>query len=225
MYRSVLFAACLGSVVPAYAQYTATLTGVGTGISADGVYVSPYVGTIQGQGINYSGYMICDDFYTESHLNQPWSANATNAGSLNGGEKFPSSIFFEGVSYSAQQAYDAAGWLANGLVSPSVLGSPATQINYAFAIWNLFDGATTDPAGGAVSLEQQALTAARNNYQANNVTVYTPVIAGSSQEFLVVSPLPAPEIDPGAAGGALTLLVGGLLVARGRYPRVPSSEC
>src|SRR5579883_1983374 len=137
---AIVFALGIAGAVPAFAQYNLTLTGVGTGTVADGVYVSPYVGTIQGNGVNYAGYMICDDFNTESYLNQPWNATSTSAGALDGTEKFPRSIFFDGVGYTGQQAYDAAGWLANGLVSPSVLGNPNSQVNYAFAIWDIFDG-------------------------------------------------------------------------------------
>jgi hypothetical protein len=54
-----------------FAQYTLALTGVGNGTVADGVYVTPYQGTVSGNGVNFSGYMICDDFNTESYLNTP----------------------------------------------------------------------------------------------------------------------------------------------------------
>src|SRR5450755_3820870 len=87
-------------------QYTMTLTGVGDGVVSNGVYVSPYQGTIQSAGNTvYSGYMICDDFTTESYLNTPWQAGASsNNGVLNGAEKFvgTGSIMFEGNSYTAQ---------------------------------------------------------------------------------------------------------------------------
>ena len=64
----------------------------------------------------------------------------TSAGALDGSEKFPGVESFAGTSYSAQQAYDAAGWLANGLLNN--LSDPNSQVNYAFAIWNVFDGQT-----------------------------------------------------------------------------------
>ena len=142
----------LMAIVPAaFAQtYNMDLTSAGNGTVADGVYVSPYVGTISGPGVNYSGYMICDDFNTESYLNSPWTATATDAGALNGTEKFGSSVLFDGVTYSAQQAYNAAGWLANGLLGN--LSNSAVQTNYAFAIWDIFDGQNTDPSGGRGSL-------------------------------------------------------------------------
>jgi hypothetical protein len=213
---AIVFVLGIAGALPAFAQYNLTLTGVGTGTVADGVYVSPYVGTIQGNGVSYTGYMICDDFNTESHLNQPWNANSTNAGALDGSEKFPQSIYFNGSTYTAQQAYDAAGWLANGLLSPTVLGNPTPQINYSFAIWDLLDGQSTDPAGGAGALEQQALTAVTNGYVASNVTVYTPTPVTSSQEFLVVRPAQAPELDPSYAMSALSFLAAGIAWVRGR---------
>jgi hypothetical protein len=51
--------------------YNMDLTGVGNGVVADGVYVSPYQGTVTGNGLNYTGYLICDDFNTESYLRSP----------------------------------------------------------------------------------------------------------------------------------------------------------
>jgi len=195
-----------------FAQYTLALTGVGNGTVADGVYVTPYQGTVSGNGVNFSGYMICDDFNTESYLNTPWTATSTSAGALDGSEKFNTSVMFGGTTYTVQQAYNAAGWLANGLLAN--LGNTNTQINYAFAIWDIFDGQTTNPSGGATALEQAAFGAAQSGYVASNVSVFTPNPKNASQEFLVVQP--APEIDATAASGALTLLFGGVLVLSGR---------
>src|ERR1700729_2035610 len=108
----VLLGCTLIAVAPAaFAQYTIDMTGVGNGTVANGVYVSPYQGTITGNGLTYTGYMICDDFYTDSYLNAPWSASMTSAGALDGSEKFPGTATFDGSTYSAQQAYNAAGWL------------------------------------------------------------------------------------------------------------------
>lgn len=198
---------------------TMELTGVGTGTVADGVYVSPYVGNING-GATYTGYMICDDFNTESYLNTPWAATMTNAGALDGTEKFNTSVLFGGNTYSAQQAYNAAAWLANGLLSPGILGNPVNQTNYAFAIWDIFDGRSTDPSGGAAGMEKAAFDAVKGGYVGNNVSVYTPTTWTQSQEFLVVNRISAPEIDPTSAASGLTLLLGALAVVRGRTRRV-----
>jgi hypothetical protein len=199
---------------------TMELTGVGTGTVADGVYVSPYVGNIN-NGNTYAGYMICDDFNTESYLNTPWAASMTNAGALGSGPvKFTGGVLFESTQYSAQQAYNAAAWLANGLLSPGILGNPVNQTNYAFAIWDIFDGKSTDPKGGAVGMEEAAFKAVQGGYVGSNVSVYTPVKFSDSQEFLVVNKISAPEIDPTSAASGLTLLLGALAVVRGRTKRV-----
>ena len=72
----ILLGLCLISATPtAFAQYTIDLTGVGNGAVANGVYVSPYQGTITGNGASHPGYVICDDFYTDSYLNTLWSAS------------------------------------------------------------------------------------------------------------------------------------------------------
>jgi hypothetical protein len=212
-----IFVGCvlLAATPAAFAQYTMDLTSVGNGTVANGVYVSPYQGTITGNGMTYSGYVICDDFYTDSYLNAPWSASMTSAGALDGTEKFPLTETFDGSTYSAQQAYNAAGWLANGLLNN--LNNPNSQVNYSFAIWNIFDGQQIDPNGGALALESAAFSAVSNGYVATNVSVFTPRPINASQEFLVVSPpMQAPEIDPASIVSGLTLLLGGLAVIGGR---------
>ena len=212
-----IFVGCvlLAATPAAFAQYTMDLTSVGNGTVANGVYVSPYQGTITGNGMTYSGYVICDDFYTDSYLNAPWSASMTSAGALDGTEKFPLTETFDGSTYSAQQAYNAAGWLANGLLNN--LNNPNSQVNYSFAIWNIFDGQQVDPNGGALALESAAFSAVSNGYVATNVSVFTPRPINASQEFLVVSPpMQAPEIDPASIVSGLTLLLGGLAVIGGR---------
>jgi hypothetical protein len=188
-----------------FAQYTMELTGIGTGVTADGVYVSPYQGTItEGNQNIYSGYMICDDFADEAYLDSPWSATATNAGAVTaasnvvftGGYTDPNSgiDWSAGTKFSDTQAYNAVAWLANLLVSPSTLGNPTTQTNISFAIWDIMDnGLFADPDGGAAYWIGQAFTqVTENHYIGSNVTVYTPNPnngpgLNASQEFLVVT--------------------------------------
>jgi hypothetical protein len=215
-----------------FAQYSMTLTGVAPdAASADGVYVSPYQGTITGNGVNYTGFMICDDFTDESWLGQNWNASATNAGALNGTELFKSA--------NSAQNYDAVAWLATQLITgsdTSLGGDPlnytvaSDQTNYSFAIWDIMDGQTTDPAGGAANLITLAFAAVNGGYVGNNVTVFTPQPNNGpgnspSQEFLVVGggtqggPLvPAPEPASVAMLGVdlLSALAGVLLFRRYR---------
>ena len=210
-FKSLLGLALVAFAPAAFAQYSMDLTGVGNGTVADGVYVSPYQGTIQGPGVNFAGYMICDDFNTESYLNTPWSASMTNAGALNGTEKFQSGALFDNVTYTTQQSYDAAAWLANGLLGH--LNDQTAQINYAFAIWNIFDGQQNTSAG-VLALEQTAFWEATHGYVGSNVSVFTPTPINASQEFLVVNP--APEMNSSSAASGIALLLGGLVVLRGR---------
>jgi hypothetical protein len=211
MSRSVWTLGITGILVFAsgvFAQnYTMDLTSVGDGANADGVYVSPYTGTITGNGVNWSGYVICDDFSTESFLNTPWTATATNAASVN------SSLKFANVSYqghSAQDDYNAVAWLANGLLQASNVNSWTAQTNYSFAIWDIFDGASTDPSGGAAALITSAFNAVKGGYVGSNVAVFTPNPLSASQEFLVVNP-PIATPEP----SSVALLVIDLAVALG----------
>ncbi len=157
----VLAGVGLLAIAPAsFAQnYSMDLTSVGNGTVADGVYVSPYVATISGPGMSYSGFVICDDFNSEAYLNTPWIASMSNAGALNGTQQFGkapgSTISFGGSSYTIQQAYNAAGWLANGLLAN--LSDTNVQTNYSFAIWDIFDGQSTNPDGGAPSARDRSI--------------------------------------------------------------------
>ena len=228
--KSLLALSLLAGAPAAFAQYTMNLTGVGDGVTAGGVYVSPYQGTIQqGASTIYSGYMICDDFNTPSSLNTPWAANASSSnGVLTGGEKF-GSVMFGGNTYTAQQAYNAAAWLAVQLVQPSNVTNAGTQVTDSFAIWNIFD---SGKAGSSLTATQQAAvssaeTAAftHDNTVESNVTVYTPSASNpkgisQSQEFLVVNPQSAPEMDATSAASGLTLLLGGLTLLRGRRQKI-----
>jgi hypothetical protein len=219
-----LIALSLLAFAPAvFAQYTMTLTGVGNGVVSNGVYVSPYQGNIQQGGTTvYSGYMICDDFNTESTLNTSWSATETASGALNGSQKF-GSVMFDGTTYTAQQAYNAAAWLATQLVLPGNVTNASAQTNYSFAIWNIFDNGAASSSSAVNALELTAFTNYDNTVE-SNVSVYTPSTSNpngknQSQEFLVVNTNSAPEIDPASAASALTLLLGGLVVFRGRRIR------
>jgi hypothetical protein len=228
-----------------FSQYTMDLTGVGNGANADGVYVSPYQGSIwngayTGGGapttnpLYNNGYVICDDFSDESYVGDVWNATATNAATLNGNELFTTSQ----TAYSVQDNYDAVAWLANQLIA-DVNNSQLTQTqlytdqtNISFAIWDIMDGANTDPIGaGTVStLIGDAFSEVVNgHYVGSNVTVFTPyenlgVGNNLSQEFLVVGggpnggPLvPTPEPASAAVLGFDLLSALGIVFLVRRY--------
>jgi len=214
--RCLGIATLLAFASAGYAQYTMELTGVGDGATAGGVYVSPYQGTISQNGQQiYSGYVICDDYNTESYLDSPWSATETNAASLNGSEKFGSveytdpngdpSHFAAGKTFTAQQDYDAVAWLANQLLASQNVDNPNSpvQTEYSFAIWDIFDGQTTGGSGTA-NLINDAFASVLGGYVGTNVDVFTPSAQNAqgenaSQEFLVVNgPVATPEPDSAA---------------------------
>jgi len=212
-------AGLLAFAAAGFAQYTMDLTGVGDGVVADGVYVSPYQGTISENNQQiYSGYMICDDFNTESTLNDPWSATATSAANLNGTEKFTATS----TGYTVQQNYDAVAWLANQLLLASNVDNATAQVNYSFAIWDIFDGQTTNPDGNSLSLITEAFTEVLGGYTANNVTVFTPSPTTASQEFLVINGPAISTPEPSSAallGVDLLAAVGVLFFLRRRFAR------
>lgn len=183
----------------AYPQYTMELTGLGDKTLSDGEFVGPYEGSIWSGAYTgtapvgapnvYSGYIICDDLSDPTPPLTNWNAAATNAGSLTGTELFQGGY----ESYTASQAYDAVAWLANQLILPANVTNPTAQTNYQYAIWDIMDGASTDPDGGASALILQAFNEVVNDdYVGSNVTVYSPspnlgVGSDVAQEFLVVN--------------------------------------
>jgi hypothetical protein len=206
--RVAILAICCGAAVAA-AQDTMTLTGVGDGYVMGGVYVSPYQGNVTNKSGNviYSGYVICDDFATESFLNNPWSVNVTqSAASLTGQEKFsnPKSFAAWNAADSAQQDYNAVSWLASNLMQPANMNNETLADEYSYAIWSIFDNAAINSVTGVNGLSQGQVTTAvtnliteafqmtANGYSGPTVTVYSPSPASASQEFLVVqTPEPA----------------------------------
>ncbi|MGA2578420.1 MAG: hypothetical protein ABSH24_20600 [Bryobacteraceae bacterium] len=233
MTKRVLFLSIAGLMAFAsggYAQYTMDLTGVGDGANADGVYVSPYAGSIWTGAYTggsaptttpvFSGAVICDDFTDESYVGDIWNASATNAGALNGTELFTTSD----TTYTVQQNYDAVAWLANQLLLPANVYSGTAQTNISFAIWDIMDGQKTDPDGGATGLITSAFAAVTSGYVGTNVDVFTPApkqAAGSnvSQEFLVVNgpTVPAPEPASAAVLGFDLLSALGIVFLVRRY--------
>jgi len=190
--------AALALSSPALATpYTLKLTGVGDGANNGSVYFDPYVGTIRNASnqVIYSGYIICDDFFTHSEVNSSWGATETNAGNLNGTEKFAGeSYLFNGTLYDTAQMYDAAAYLANELLQPGNVTDWDAQGALSFAIWDIFDGTTPSLGSETWADIDGAFGAVVNSgYVGSNVEVYTPRPFDASQEFLVVNGPNVPE--------------------------------
>lgn len=176
--------------------YTLELTGVGDAANDGSVFFGPYVGTIRNAAnqVIYSGYLICDDFNTHSELTSPWGATETDAGSLNGTEKFVGESYtFDSTLYDTAQMYDAAAYLANELVLPGNATDPATQGALSYAIWDIMDGTTPASTSAAWSDIEGAFAAVSAGYVGSSVEVFTPRPLDASQEFLVVNGPSVPE--------------------------------
>jgi PEP-CTERM motif len=190
--------AALALSSPALAStYTLELTGVGDGANDGAVYFSPYTGTILNASnqVIYSGYIICDDFFTHSEVGSSWGATETNAGDLNGTEKFAGETYlFNGTLYDTAQMYNAGAYLANELLQLGNVTNPAAQGALSYAIWDIFDGTTPSTGSDTWSDIEGAFAAVTpGGYVGSNVEVYTPQPFDSSQEFLVVNGPSVPE--------------------------------
>jgi hypothetical protein len=198
-----ILAVLLGMAIaglPVRADTTLTLTGPGVGNVLDGVYTSPYTGTVDGVA---STPIICDDFADDSYIGETWSATVSTVASLAGNVKW-------GSETNAQQNYEIAAWLAEDLFSTSNTTTETEDISYA--IWLALDPTdvtaylTSYPDPGTLSAAQGWITTAQNAITTQdltaadfaNVLVYTPVAGtakncnggtcptNSPQEFLVV---------------------------------------
>lgn len=214
-----ILAILLGMALPLRADTAMTLTGAGAGNVLDGVYTSPYTGTVGGVA---NTPVICDDFADDSYVGESWSATVSSVASLAGNVKW-------GSETNAQQNYEIAAWLVEDLLSTS--NKTATE-DISFAIWLSLDPAvasyltSTYPDPGTLAAAQGWIATAQNAITTQdltaadfaNVLVYTPVAgtavncnggpcpANSPQEFLVVR-TPEP--------GSLVLLLGGLIALVG----------
>lgn len=179
------------------------LTGVGPNGAMAGVYVGPYVATING----VSTPVICDDFADESYLNESWTANVTTLADLTGTK-------WGGLS-NATTLYEEAAWLTEQLAT----ASPSQAGDIQFAIWALFDpSAINGLSSGDQTIVECLITQAQNQTfwsgEFANILIYTantddPILCNGQacantppQEFIVDTPEP----------GELALLLIGLSV-------------
>lgn len=170
----------------------------------DGIYMSPYTASING---GVPTYVICDDFSDEVDVNETWTVTSGTVGSSTQG--------LWGAENSA--GYQEVAWLAQQLLSPSILSSPTQEGIYSYAIWSVFDptdvqnylvGTNSSYHDTATWNAVESLLGSYSGQTATDaVTVYTPAgnpvgasanqsCCGRPQEFLAVSTpeAPAPAI-------------------------------
>ncbi len=173
-------------------------TGV-NGVSDGTYYVSPYYGTMNGQGV----VLFCDDILNEITFGQTWTANVTNLGiALNILNGFANTRY-GGVSTSAVfsnagTVYEEAAWLTTQFAS-----HPGDYVSLQYALWDLMNPGSEPTSYGDVAywLTQAGLSSI-NPYNFEIVTNVGPLaLTGQEQEFIVQTPEP----------GTLALLFCGIL--------------
>jgi hypothetical protein len=182
----------------AWAQtYNMAMTGPGAGNVLDGVYTSPYTGTVNGVTTS----IICDAFVDDSYLGETWLATESNVANLASNVRWASDA-------DEQQTYNEAAWLAEQLLLPAN-SNPGTIGDISFAIWyvtdptdvaNYLTNVYPDP-GTLNAAKAWVHTASEQSFAPGefaNVQVFTavpgsgkncnggPCAANSPQEFLVV---------------------------------------
>ena len=218
--RMCLVAVALVLCAPAVLAETFMLTGVNpSGANLGGVYTGPYVATINGvTGIQ----VICDDFQTNTYLNQPLTATETNVSELTGPDANGVVKFDRDDSAKQQTDYMTAAYLAIQLIAmdqSTVMGRlQASLLNYA--IWYLFyDQSLNGLTGAQQATAQQYLADAQNATQSHNVAMYanvsiwTPSPNEAAQEFISVR-VPEPSVLGLLASNAFVLLLFGLFLRR-----------
>lgn len=189
-----------------------TLTGVGSNGAQDGIYIGPYVATING----VSTPVICDDFADDSYINESWTANVTTPSNLAGTK-------WGGLS-NASTLYDEAAWLTLQLLGTS---NKSTAAAIQYAIWDLFDPTdvkswlSTDPTFYSTVLSWVATAGSAQPLSAAQLAdflIYTPNTSypitcnGGTcantppQEFIVYTPEPSTLLLLGVGLGALCFL-------------------
>jgi hypothetical protein len=180
-----------------FGQTTANmvLTGV-NGSSYAGIYTSPYYATVNGVATT----VICDDFGTESSINESWTAYVSNvSGVTSPSAKFSgANVQNFGITVTTQQAYDAVAALATALLGVSSSSAQATI--YSFAIWDIFDNSGVNSWPGLspsflAEVNADALAALKATYTAgefSNVSIYSSTV-GTPQEFISVGQVATPE--------------------------------
>lgn len=169
------------------------LTGVGSNGAMGGVYVGPYVATVNGVA---GTPVICDDYSDESYLYESWTANVSTFADL-------SNTKWASLNNSTT-LYEEAAWLTEQLVS----APPSQAADIQFAIWAIFDPAAlgTLSATDQTNVEMLIANAQTQTFWTGefaNILIYTPNIddpilcGGQScqntppQEFMIVTPEPS----------------------------------
>ena len=171
-------------------------------------YVSPYIGTMNGQTV----VLFCDDIKNEVTFGQQWQANVTNLGTAISTSSFTNTRY-GGVSTSAvygnpTTAYSEVAWLTTQFASHT-----NDFVSLQYAIWDIMNPGSEPTGYGDV---QMWLNQAQLNFGSIDPSKFEIVtntgnlqLTGQVQEFIVQTPEP----------GVLALLICGLLALAVRLNR------
>ena len=229
-YTTICLAICLAPLALAQTD-TFTITDSNpNGFTMGGVYVSPYLGTVQsGNQTIFSGMVICDDFMDEVTVPESWTASASTVDS--GGTGLFGS--------TSSTAYNEVAWLADTLLNNGNYNNRVAASELSFAIWEIFDPGASAYVTSVGSLTQSQVQSAvsgditaagkKGNYTGPTVTVWTPTSwkgdPSRPQEFLTIQTPEAPTLaNLGVDLGALLAVIFVLRrrIMRGRLG--PSAE-
>jgi hypothetical protein len=154
-----------------------TLNGVET-------YAGHYVGPVSANldGIEIINGVFCDDFSTSTPVPNSFSVNVST---------LPSLTYAKWGNDSGElQKYQEAAWLIDQMkIHPAEVGS------IQFALWNLFNPNTPDPAGSQVWLDA-AHAVDLTGYKFSDIRIFTANPANSNQEFITGTITVIPETVP-----------------------------
>jgi hypothetical protein len=164
-------------------------------------YAGYYVGPVSANldGIEIVNGVSCDDFNTSTPVPNSFSVDVST---------LPSLTYAKWGDVSGKiQKYQEAAWLIDQMrIHPSEVGS------IQFALWNLFNPNTPDPAGSQEWLNA-ANTVDLTGYDFSNIRIFTAKPANSNQEFITGTITTLPESVPEPAtfllfgSGAVGLIV------------------
>jgi hypothetical protein len=159
-------------------------------------YVSPYYGTMNGQGVT----LFCVDIINDVNFGQTWQANITNLASSNQSNTRYGDPAISPVAANAPILYAEAAWLTTQFASHS-----SDYVSLQYALWDLMNPGSEPTSYGNV---QYWLDLAAANYASIDPSQFAIVtnvgplqLTGQVQEFIIRTPEP----------GTLALLFCGLL--------------
>ena len=182
-------------VVPFAHADGGTVTMVFTGVNGANngtYYVSPYYGTMNGNGV----VLFCDDINNEVSVGQTWTANVTNLGTALGTANGFANTRYGGVSTSAVYsnpsfAYEEAAWLTTQFAS-----NPGDLVSLQYALWDIMNPGSEPTTYGDVQmwLNRAANFSSDPNFHPSDFSIVTNVgpvtLTGQVQEFIVRTPEP-----------------------------------